>query len=83
MLGVQLGGLGAVVRGVEMMGVRHMAVVPRLLVVAGFVRRDRMVVVFRGVLVVLGGLPVMLDLLFVRHDYDSFLGFLTAGPGVG
>jgi hypothetical protein len=64
-LGVQLAGLVAMVLGMEMVGVRDVSVVGRLLVVAGVVRLGGLAVVLRCVLVVLGRLVVMLQLLLV------------------
>jgi hypothetical protein len=59
-LGVQFGGLGRVRHGVVLMAVRRMRMMPRTLVVAAVVLIRGFPVVPGGVVVVLGGLPMML-----------------------
>src|ERR1700704_5677115 len=54
MLGVVLGGFVSVMGGVQAMGVRHMRVMSRLLVLTGIVVLGRLAVMVRGILVMLG-----------------------------
>jgi hypothetical protein len=61
---VVLAGFFGVMHRVHMMAVRHMGVVPRLFVIAGFVMLSSREMVFRGVTVMLGGFPVMIRNLF-------------------
>jgi hypothetical protein len=64
-LSMQLARLIAVVLGVEVMGMRDMGVVRRLLVEAGLVGFRSLAVVLRGVVVVFCRLVMMLQLFFV------------------
>ena len=54
MLGVVLGGFVSVMGGVQAMGVRHMRVMSRLLMLTGIVMFGRLAVMVRGILVMLG-----------------------------
>jgi hypothetical protein len=69
-LGVKFSRFVAVMLGVEVVGMRDMRVVGGLLVVAVLVRLGGFAMMFCGVLVVLRGLVVMIQLLFVGHDAD-------------
>ena len=61
--GVVLAGLLGVVRGLDTVATGDFTVLRSLLVVPGLVLR-------RGLLVVLGGLPVVLGFLVHRHDFS-------------
>jgi hypothetical protein len=65
MLGVQLARLITVVLGVEVVGMRDMGMVRRLLMVAGVVGLRGLAVVPRGMVVVLCRLVMVLQLFFV------------------
>ena len=65
--GLGLGGLCVVVLGLDVMAVREMGVVARLLVVAGGVVLVRLVVVLGGMLMMLGGVSVMLRGVMLAH----------------
>jgi hypothetical protein len=67
-LRVDLAGLVGVVLRVDTVGVRDVGVVGRLLVVARRVRLGRGMVMARGMLVMLGRVPVVLDLFLMGHD---------------
>ncbi len=68
LFGVQLARLVAMMLGVQVVGMSHVGMVRRLLMMAFFVGGSGVTVMLRGVLVVFGGLIVVLDLLFVGHD---------------
>ena len=63
-VGVVLAGFFGVMRGVHLMAVRHVSVVPGFFVIAGFVVLSSREMVFRGVTVVLGSFAVMIRSLF-------------------
>jgi hypothetical protein len=65
--GVGLGGLAVVMLGLDVMAVREMGVVRRLLVVARGVVLVRLVVMLGGVLVVLGSVSVMIGDVVLAH----------------
>jgi hypothetical protein len=71
MLGVQLARLVAVVLRVEMVGVGDVGVVGGPFMVARLVGPGCCVVVPGGMLMVRGGVPVVLDLFFVRHGISG------------
>jgi hypothetical protein len=63
MVGVVLRGLVRVMRRVQAVGVRHMGVMPCLLVITGFVMLGRLAMMMRGILVMLGCDVVMVPAL--------------------
>jgi hypothetical protein len=71
-LGVQLASFVAVVLGMEMVGMRDVGMVRSLLVVTGGVGLRRLAVVLGGMLVVLRGPVVVIQLLLVGHDDPCF-----------
>jgi hypothetical protein len=67
LFGVGFGGFFGVVLRVQMMTLRHVGVMPALLVIAGFVSLGRFLVMPRRVFVVFSGPLVMLSAFVCRH----------------
>ena len=74
--GVGLGGLGGMVSGVVQMALCSVGMVRGGMVIAGLMVFGGLAMMMRGVLMVLGGLPVMLDSM-ARHRRSPFSGERT------
>jgi hypothetical protein len=74
-VGVVLGGFFGVVRGLEMMAVRHVGVMAGFFVIAGFVVVGGRAMVLGGVLVMIGRLAMMIGAFFRHGNPRCFLRF--------